>query len=336
MKELLKLAASLCEIPSISGDEKALGLFLSDWLLKKGFLVEKIPVSGDRFNIFAYLKPTPRFSTIFCTHIDTVAPFIAPRFDENTEILFGRGSCDAKGIAAAMIFALLLEKEQGSCDSALLFTVGEEEDSDGAKALGSLKDRAELLVVGEPTELKAASAQKGTLVFDIEVSGREAHSSMPHLGESAVHKLISYAEQLLQYPWPADEKIGETLINIGKINGGDMRNMLAKSAKAEAIMRLSVPSSKILEILNKFSGVKLNVRSVCDPFQYYVPAGFDTFVAGFGSDAPYLKSVASHTMLMGPGSLELAHKENEHVALKDLWQGVKSYQKIMKIMPKVR
>lgn len=326
-KEILDLALDLCQIPSISGDEKACALFLAQKLEGYGFIVEKISVGHERFNIFAYLKPHKEFTAIFCTHMDTVAPFIAPKFDG--ENLWGRGSCDAKGIIASMVFAAKLQQEAGFDDLALLFTVGEEESSDGAKSCAALAGRAKFLVVGEPTQMKAASFQKGSLVFDIEALGLEAHSSMPHLGESAIHKLISYIEKLLKYPWPKDAQNGETLINIGTIKGGHMRNMLANHAVAEGIMRLTVPSSKITPILeaNLVYGLSLKIKSSADPFSYLVPPGFDSFIAGFGSDAPYLKHIGQ-CILMGPGSIELAHKENEHVSLSELYLGTLAYEKI--------
>lgn len=328
-QEILKLALDMLNVPSISGEEQACALKLCQQLLALGFIIEKIPVDEKRFNIFAYLKPHARFAVIYCTHIDTVAPFIAPHFDEKDQILWGRGSLDAKGIASAMICSVLKQREEGFDDLALLFTVGEEEASDGAKACSHLKGRAKFLVIGEPTDLKAASFQKGTLVFDIEATGQEAHSSMPHLGNSAIHKLIGYLNRLINYPWPKDPHAGETLINIGIIDGGDMRNMLAKQALAQGIMRLARPASEILPILNqeKPLGLALKIKSVADPFSYVVPAGFESFIAGFGSDAPYLRDMGQ-CILLGPGSIELAHKENEHVLLEDLFLGALAYEKI--------
>lgn len=329
MKKEIRLALNLCEIPSISGQEKEVAVFLSDWLTKNGFIVEKIPVDADRFNIFAYFKAHARYTAILCTHLDTVAPFIAPKIDK--EILWGRGSLDAKGILAAMVFGAIKEKEAGFDDVALLFTVGEEEFSDGAKACQSLTGRAKFLVVGEPTDLKAASMQKGSLVFDLLAVGREAHSSVPHLGDSAVHRLIKDINKLLFYPWGQDQFLGETLLNIGVISGGDMRNMLANQAKASGIMRITRPASAIKkELLAQLSPeVSLKVLSKSDPFTYFVPEGFSSFVVGFGSDAPHLRSIGQ-PILIGPGSIELAHKAEEHISFQDLYEGSLAYQKILK------
>ncbi len=330
-KNISDFALQLCDIPSLSYQEQGLLQFLLQWCEQRNLYVEKIPVSNDegRFNLLIAGKEHAVYQTIFCTHIDTVPPFIAPRIEH--DVMWGRGSCDAKGIAASMVMTLLHEKEQGHDDIAVLLTVGEEEASDGAKECNKeLEGRAKVVVVGEPTELKAASAQKGTLVFDVSAEGREAHSSRPELGSSAIHLLIEALAKLLAISWPKDIKFGETLLNVGEIHGGEARNMLASFASAKCIMRLSVNSASILRQIDALLGPALRreVFSVSEPFSYIVPPGFESFVAGFGSDAPYLSKIAEKIMLIGPGSLALAHKPNEHVAIEELHQGCLAYQKI--------
>jgi acetylornithine deacetylase len=327
---LIQQAYKLCCIPSVTGDEADVVNFLCTSLQHMGFTVEKLPVDKERFNLFAYFTKKPRYTAIFCTHVDTVAPFIEPRIDENKKILWGRGACDAKGIVATMIETLLAQHALGFDDVALLLTVGEEESSDGAKTCNlALRGRARFLVVGEPTELKAAYAQKGSLVFDLIAHGKEAHSSMPHLGDSAIHKLVGDIQKLLSYPWPTHKRFKETLLNIGHIDGGFVRNVVAPSAQAQAIMRTAQKSSDLLDIITKAlsDGVVLKVHSSSDPFDYMVPDGFDSFLAGFGSDAPHLSALGK-PILIGPGSLSLAHKPDEHISFTDLLDGVASYQKI--------
>lgn len=333
-QKIADLALRLCSISSITYHERELLHFLLAWCEKEGLFVEKIPVNGDdtRFNLLIYAKKKVSYGVIFCTHIDTVPPFIAPRIEDN--ILWGRGACDAKGIAAAMLMALLEERAQGNDDLALLLSVGEEESSDGAKACNTiLAGRAEYVVVGEPTELRAASAQKGSLVFDLVAQGVEAHSSLPHLGDSALHPLIVFLDELIKTPWPKNELFGDTLLNIGEMSGGRARNMLAAQAQAKCIMRLSVPSREVIELIEAKlpPQVRLEIKSVSEPFTYALPQGFKSFVAGFGSDAPYLRDVGQ-AMLIGPGSLELAHKDNEHVAVKELYEGCLAYRKIAAIV----
>ena len=332
IKEIVKLAYKLCSIPSVSNDEGEVLSYLCSWLEDQSFTVEKIAVSAERYNIFAYLKPAQQYSVIFCTHLDTVAPFVKPSLDDQQGILWGRGSCDAKGIAATMIYAVLDELEAGFADLALLFTVGEEESSDGAKAcVPQLTSRARFLVVGEPTDVKAAYAQKGSLVFDLHADGREAHSSQPELGDSAIHKLVHDMERILAHTWPSDAHFGPTLVNFGSVRGGLMRNVLAKTANANAIMRTSINNQKIIdEIEGMLSpGVAMTILSSVDPFSFFVPKGFDQFLAGFGSDAPYLRKIAQ-PMLIGPGSLKHAHRPDEHIRYADLHAGAKAYGRIAK------
>lgn len=324
INNISKLAYELCNIESISGNELLVMQFMYKKLQELGFLVDTISVDDNRFNLFAYKSKREKYNTIFCTHLDTVSPHITPLLKE--EILTGRGSCDAKGIAASMVYAT---KEQVCDDTALLFTVGEEENSDGAKVCNKvLKNRARYIVIGEPTELKAASAQKGSLVFDLIAHGQESHSSMPHLGDSAVHNLCKAITMLFEHSWPINDLYGETLINFGEIKGGSMRNVLAANARALGIARLSIDSDQMLYILKeKLNKIDLVVHSKSDPFSYYVPSGFETFVAGFGSDAPYAKDIAK-PILIGPGSLSVAHTPEEKILTKHMLDGFNAYQKI--------
>lgn len=330
MHPILQLTYDLCAIPSISHDETQALSFLSLWLKQHGFIVETIPVDEHRTNLFAYFESRPSYSVIFCSHIDTVAPFFAPSLDENNERLYGRGACDAKGILACMIEAMLNEKARGFFDLALLVTVGEEEASDGAKACNEiLKGRANFLVVGEPTDLKAAHAQKGMLVFDLIANGKEAHSSRPDLGESAIHRLVFHMNKLIDFPWPKNDQFGETLINFGEISGGTMRNVLAKRAQAKGIMRIAAQADEIISLIKNALGheVVLEIKSATDPISFFHPPGFLSFLAGFGTDAPYLKDLG-RPILLGPGSMDFAHKADESIGFQEIFAGIKAYENI--------
>lgn len=328
MKETLKaLAYNLCAINSVSFDEWQVVKYISFWLEQAGMIVELI---GDikRPNIFAYYQKQERYSLIYCTHLDTVAPYIAPCWRE--DVLWGRGACDAKGIAASMIVAMLEQKKAAYSDLALLLTVGEEEASDGAKAcLPLLAGRSKYLVVGEPTELKAAYAQKGCLVFDLVAKGIEAHSAVPHLGDSAINQLVNNLYALNNQIWPVNESYGPTLFNVGLIKGGTMRNVVASSAEAQCLMRLSEPANVIVELIKDILShqVELKIRSFSDPFLYVVPPGFASFLASFGSDAPYLSKLG-RPILLGPGSLSFAHQPHEQISVSELIAGVEAYQQI--------
>lgn len=332
--KILDLTIKLCEIPSITNNELACMEFLFDYLEKNGFLVDKLKVDEKRYNIFAYFEKKSKYNIILCTHIDTVPPFITPKLADDT--LFGRGVCDAKGIAACMIFSALGAKAQGQTDMALLFTVGEETISDGAKAVNDiLADRANYIVVGEPTENRFARSQKGALVFEIEALGIEAHSSTPELGRSATHDLILACNDLINYPWPNTKELGETLINIGLIEGGEAKNILAKSAKASGVMRLSMSVLEaqeqlkvILNNLNNKDKISIKIISFTDPFFYFVPANKPSFIAGFSTDAPFLYKVGT-PILVGPGSLKYAHRYDEQIGVDDLYNGFNLYYDLL-------
>jgi len=328
--KILHLAYELCSIPSSTYEENNILIYLEDYFLRAGLNFERLKLAGqkNRYNILVYKNKKSFYNTIFCTHLDTVRPYIPPRIDQ--DILWGRGSCDAKGIAACMIMTLHAQISKGFEDLALLLTVGEEESSDGAKSANEhLRGMARFLVVGEPTMLKAASAQKGSLVFDLNAHGQEAHSALPHLGESAITKLVDSIYNINNYSWPKNNNYGETLVNFGILEGGQARNMLAKQARAHGIMRIVCESEYIIKILSSklSAGISLDIKSICEPFLYTVPPGFESFVAGFGSDAPYLCDVGQ-PLLIGPGDLALAHKENEHISAQELLSGFKAYEKI--------
>lgn len=326
--KIIDLAFSLCAISSITYEEQVVQKFIVDWALENKLLVEKIkaPLGEERYSLLLYRKKLSKYKFIFCTHIDTVPPFIAPRIHDGK--LWGRGSCDAKGIAALMLTLL----NDYSENIAVLLTVGEEDSSDGAKACAkALAGQAEYLIVGEPTGLQAASGQKGSLNFDLIAHGEEAHSALPDKGFSANHALIkTLAPFLDEKIWPSDKKWGDTTFNLGKITGGRARNILAGRAKAECIMRLAVPVEQILEQIKKDlpNKIELKVNSALDPFAYFVPKGLCSFVAAFGSDAPYLKSLGQ-PILCGPGDLALAHRDDEHIEIDALLEGFSTYRQIM-------
>ncbi|MCA9507289.1 MAG: M20/M25/M40 family metallo-hydrolase [Myxococcales bacterium] len=331
-ESLSHLAFSLCDIPSLTFDEGAVLDFIVQWSRKHNFHCEKISLDTKRFNLLIAVKKRPLYRTLLCTHVDTVPPFIAPSIEDG--LLKGRGACDAKGIAACMLLVLKKMQNEGVDDVAVLLTVGEEEASDGAKKCNALlKGRARTVIVGEPTSLKAARAQKGSLVFDIVVQGKEAHSSLPAHGFSASHDMIHVLESMLKERWPKNDRFGETLLNIGMLKAGRARNTFAAEARAQCIMRLSESAEQILISLQSHlnSNTRLEIFSRSDPFDYKIPDGVPTFIAGFGSDAPYLRDVGSEIMLIGPGSLEVAHQENEFMLINDIVSAYFMYLKMIRL-----
>ena len=236
----IRFTRALVDVESITGNEAACGELLLRELAALGLNVKRVPLDGGRFNVIGTFSATPDPEVFLSTHFDTVPPFIPSR--EDTDNIYGRGSCDAKGIIAAMTAAALRLHEQKK-DVGLLFLAGEEQGSDGAKvanakALELHCGKCKFLINGEPTESKIAVASKGTLRCVVTASGKMAHSAYPHLGESAIEKLIQALERLRTMPLPSDPEIGLCTMNIGLIEGGRAPNVIPDHAKAHLLYRL--------------------------------------------------------------------------------------------------
>lgn len=326
MLSAIELTKRLIDIPSVTKDEYAVANFLYEYL--QGFVnVKKIPVAEKRFNILASESNKP--DVILTSHMDTVAPFI-PSSVNNMRI-YGRGSCDAKGIIAAMIQAFLELAEAQRERSGLLFVVGEETDSIGAKSLKEQEIIPRYFINGEPTGNKLVRAQKGTFMFKVSAKGKASHSGYPEYGRSAVETLLDYLNDLRNYKWPDDEFFGNTTFNIGKINGGEAINTLASDASAHCCIRVATNCSDIRKILekNKRPDVDINIISSSEPMRLFCPGSFkDTISVSYGSDAWYLQQIAP-TLMIGPGSILDAHRPDESIGIDELEQAVSVYKKLI-------
>src|SRR6202047_583091 len=244
--DAVTLTRQLVDIESISGNEAAVGNYLYGELCRVGYQTRRMPVEGERFNIFATSPEQANPEVIFSTHMDTVPPFIAS--SEDAGRIHGRGSCDAKGIIATQIAASERLRQEG-IHVGLLFVVGEERDSQGAKVANEYAERqsaqSKYLINGEPTENRIALASKGTLRVEVTASGRMAHSAYPELGESAIDKLIAALSRLLAMPLPSDPEIGPCTLNIGLIEGGRAPNVIPDCAHADLVYRLVGPSDDL-------------------------------------------------------------------------------------------
>jgi len=323
------LTRELIDIPSLTGDEKAVGEFLATRLASLGYNVELQDAGADRFNVIATTGEMPRI--VFSTHMDTVPPFIAS--SEDGEYIYGRGSCDAKGIIAAQLFAAEQLRKQGMNNIGMLFTVDEELSSFGAQAANNhpLARECRFLINGEPTDNRLAIGTKGSLRLIITTEGRAAHSAYPEAGESAIEKLLDILQDIRACEWPGDSFFGETTCNIGVLNGGTRPNVIPDHARAELQIRLATDIERVKRVVEEAVAGRARVEyaSAHNPVRLFSVAGFDDCVVRFTTDVPYLSNWGK-PLLIGPGSIFDAHTDHERIARHELERSVDLYVALVK------
>jgi acetylornithine deacetylase len=318
----IALTRRLIDIESISGNEGAVGAELYEVLSGMGYTTHKMPVAHERFNVLATIdgqKP----DLVFSTHMDTVPPFISSSEDHDN--IYGRGSCDAKGIIAAQIAACRLLRKEGRAVG-MLFLVGEERDSLGAKVANENPLGSRFLINGEPTENKIATASKGALRLQLTAKGKMAHSAYPELGESAIEKLLTALERLRAMELPVNPEVGPCTVNIGLIEGGRAPNVIPDHARAQLLYRLVGPSEDLRkEITQHVHGLAEAEFVLAIPFmKLRTVQGIDSMVAKFTTDIPGLSNWGT-PVLLGPGSIHVAHTDREYISKKQLHQAVDLY-----------
>jgi acetylornithine deacetylase len=326
--DLFSFTRRLVDIESITGNEGPVGEFLVGELTQFGYRAEKVPVEGDRFNVWATTPQEARPKIVFSTHMDTVPPFIASK--EDSDRIWGRGSCDAKGIIAAQMAAADRLRGEG-IRVGLLFLVGEEKDSQGAQVANQQPRGSRFLVNGEPTENRLGLASKGTLRVELTARGRMAHSAYPELGESAIDKLLAALTRLRAIPLPKDPEVGPCTLNIGMIEGGRAPNVIPDFARAHLLYRLIAPADdlrrQILAAVGNLAGVDFVLEI---PFlRLRTLDGLPTMIAAFTTDIPALTRWGQ-PLLVGPGSIHVAHTEHEHIEKGQLTAAVELYCTIAK------
>ncbi|MXW70650.1 MAG: M20/M25/M40 family metallo-hydrolase [Acidobacteria bacterium] len=332
MDELFRYLREIVDIPSVTGDEEAVAERVGSDLAAIGLDVEFDEAAPGRPNLIARAGNGPT-RLWYCTHLDTVPPFF-PSSETETHIV-GRGSCDAKGILAAMLFAARRLREDGVAGFGLVFTVGEEVDSAGAIHLDARGPGAPVdglhLVCGEPTEGIMAAGHKGTLRARIMVRGKAAHSSYPESGDSAIHRLLALIAHLQSLDWGHSEVLGSATLNVGLISGGVAGNVLAPSAEATLYWRLvgeAEPARRRLEeILSADGNLSYEHVGQNDAVFCRTLPGFAVASMSYSTDIPFMPSWGT-PLLIGPGSIHDAHTAHEHVLKSDLVDAVGYYQKI--------
>jgi acetylornithine deacetylase len=322
---VFQLTRALIQIPSISGDEGAVAGRLAAYLGEAGFAVELQDIGNNRPNVYAR-RGDP--DVVLSTHIDTVPPYV--EFREDDEFIYGRGACDAKGLVAAMVKAGEALIESGVTDFGLLFLVGEEAGSQGARAANTIANRSRFLINGEPTESKLALGSKGALRAILKSVGRAAHAAYPERGESAIEKLIDVLDDFRRAEFPVDRMLGKTTMNIGFISGGVAANVIPPSAEAELMFRVVTDTAslkrKIEDIVAGRTGIEYGFE--CNPVFMQELDGFETTVVSFTTDIPMLTNWGK-PLLFGPGSILEAHTANEKISKRELVAAVDVYQNMV-------
>lgn len=323
--DLFELTKRLVNMASVTGHEKACSEFVKGYLSQLGFHAELMPVSRDRFNVFArWGKP----DVVLSTHMDTVPPFFPAH--EDAEHIYGRGSCDAKGILAAQVTAAERLKHDGVEDFALLFLVGEETVSDGAREANLHPQGSRYIINGEPTENKLVIGSKGNLRIDIRARGKMAHSAYPHLGVNAIDKLLDVLEEIRRIPLPVSPVLGPSTMNIGVITAGRAANVVPDEAVAQILIRIvddvEPLSQKITEIVG--DRCELVVVRTTPVLLMEKLKGYETDVVAFTTDLPSLTNWG-RPLLLGPGSITTAHTERECVRKADLVAAADLYYRLV-------
>jgi len=299
-----------------------------DLLAARGWEVRTQPVSAGRRNVWA----TRGLGEVtMSTHLDTVPAFFTPRLEGGK--LYGRGACDAKGIAAAMICAAQRLADEGESRIDLLFVMGEELRSDGARLAAELPATSKYLINGEPTESKLVSASKGSLRLVLRAKGQEAHSAYPELGRSAVDGMVGLLADLRRLELPRDPLLGDTTMNVGTIRGGSAANVFAGECEVEIMIRLVGDAREVKEGIGSLvrDRAEMTWGSHIQPQRFHVLDGFETTTVAYTSDVPILAAWGT-PLMFGPGSIHHAHTEEEHVSVEDLRSAVDAYVRIARAL----
>jgi acetylornithine deacetylase len=330
----IQLTKHLVDIESTTYHEAPAGEFLADYLAAQGYTIERQPVpqpaaghpgagTGVRFNVYACV-PGVTPDVVLSTHMDTVPPFLGS-CREDADFLYGRGTCDAKGIMAAQIAAAEKLRAAG-VRVGLLFVVGEERDSAGAKIANENPRGSKFLINGEPTDNRLALASKGCLRVEMYAHGKMAHSAYPELGESAIDKLLAALHDIQALKLPVIEGIGDSTMNIGLISGGRAPNVIADKAEAHLLIRLVDSGEDTMAAIRKAAAGRCEIDfSLKLPFvKMRALPGFETMVAKFTTDIPSLTNWGE-PFLLGPGSIHVAHTPDEKVSKRELVDCVDLY-----------
>jgi acetylornithine deacetylase len=324
----IALARQLIDIDSTTGREGEAARVLAAYLRQRGYSVLEQPVVADRINV---ISATGEPALVFSTHIDCVPPFFPSRLDEGT--LYGRGACDAKGILAAQVAAAERLRARGETRVGLVFVAGEERGSEGAAAANRIASRCRFLINGEPTDNRLGAATRGVLRVRLRTAGIAAHSGYPSLGRSAIEALIDVLVDLRQAPWPEDSVLGHTHYTVGLITGGVAPNVIPAEATAEVLFRTVAAHDAVRAVLADAVDGRADVEEVLEvpPVRLETRDGFESAVFAYTTDIPLLGNWGT-PLLLGPGSIHVAHTDHEHVRVDELLAAVDLYERLAEVL----
>lgn len=323
--ELVAFARALVDIDSTTGREQEVAGFIAQTLRGFGWHVDEQPLGDGRGNVIARIDQP---SVVLSTHFDCVPPFFPSRVEGRR--LYGRGACDAKGILAAQVAAAERARAAGRTDVGMVFVAGEERGSDGAKAANGWPNVSQRLINGEPTDSRLGIATKGVYRARLTATGRAAHSSLPHLGESAIEKMLDALVSLREADWPVDDVLGPTNYSIGLMSGGVAPNVIPPNATAELMFRTVGDYREVRDLLEDVVGTCATIDDVLvvPPVRLHTEPGFETAVFAYTTDVPFLTHWGT-PMLFGPGSITVAHTDNEFIDLDELQRAVDAYERLL-------
>ena len=319
------LARQLIDIDSTTGREGEVGGALASYLRGRGYSVLEQPLdSGEISNRFNVIAAVADPEIVFSTHFDCVPPFFPSRVEG--DVLYGRGACDAKGILAAQVAAAERLRAEGETRIGLVFVAGEERGSDGAMAANKIASPSRFLINGEPTDNRLGVATRGVYRVRLRTRGKAAHSGYPELGESAIEKLVDVLMGLRTVSWPSDARLGSTNYSVGLISGGVAPNVVPPAAEAEIVFRSVSNHQHLRRALADAIGTRAEIEEVVEvpPAQFHVEDGFEHAVFSYTTDIPFLAAWGT-PLLIGPGSIHVAHTDHEHIAIPELFRGVDLY-----------
>ena len=334
------LTRQLVDIDSTTGNEGEVGRVLAAYLRERGYSVLEQPLDadgrglkpspskGDRINVIAAVGEP---KVVFSTHFDCVPPFFPSRIEDGK--IFGRGACDAKGILAAQVAAAERLRAEGETRIGLVFVAGEERGSDGAKAANRIASKSAFLINGEPTDLRLGAATRGCFRVRLKSAGKAAHSGYPELGESAIEKLIDCLNALRATTWPEDPLLGTTHYTVGLISGGVAPNVIPPYAEAEVFFRTVGHHDVVRDRLAAAINGRVAVEEVLElpAVKLHTVPGFETAVFSYFSDVPFL-TLWGTPLLIGPGSIHVAHTDQEHLRIDELQQAVETYTRLARTL----